>query len=54
MTIGDNACKMQALWGCLEDEMMILIEGSLVGRDGGKGILGILMMVPLPKWPSKF
>ena len=22
--------------------MMILTEGSLVGRDGGKGILGIL------------
>ena len=42
MTSGDYACKMQALWGCLEDEMMILIEGSLVGRDGGKGIWGIL------------
>ena len=32
------ACKMQALCG----EMMILIEGSLVGRDGWKGILGVL------------
>ena len=40
----DYACKMQALWGILEDmlakmqvlwsDMMILIEGSLDGMGG--------------------
>ena len=45
MTSGDNACKMQALWRCFEDEVMILTEGSLVGRDGGKGVLRFCVLL---------
>ena len=51
---GWYACKMQALWGILEDmlaqmqvlwsDMMILIEGSLDGM-GGKGFWGFCVLL---------